>query len=165
VRPPLLASTYPTPFGDLCVLVDPASGAVVRSTLRPIGEALLALDPATASAGWVERPDARVGAALEAWAAGDGSLLTVVPVRQRGTELQQEIWEAVRAIPTGATATYGEIAQDVGRPRSARAVGAACSRNLTTPFTPCHRVVAAGGLGGFGGSDDLKRRMIELEVR
>ena len=165
MQSPLLAGAYPTPFGDLFVLVEPASGAIVRSSLRPISEALLTLDPALASAGWVERPDARVRAALEAWAVGDGSLLTEVPVLQSGTELQQEIWEAVRAIPSGETATYGEIALDVGRPRGARAVGAACSRNLTTPFTPCHRVVAAHGLGGFGGSDDLKRRMIQLEAR
>ena len=110
-------------------------------------------------------PDARVAAALEAWAAGDGSLLTELPVQQNGTQLQQEIWAAVRAIPSGETATYREIALDVGRPRGARAVGAACSRNLTTPFTPCHRVVAASGLGGFGGGDDIKRRMIELETR
>ncbi|MCR6711984.1 MAG: MGMT family protein [Demequina sp.] len=52
-----------------------------------------------------------------------------------------------------------------GRPRAARAVGTACARNLTTPFTPCHRVVSANGIGGFGGATELKRRMIELEQR
>ena len=165
MRSPLLASTYATPFGDLSVILDRESGAIVRSSLRPISEAVRSLEPALASAGWVDVPDARVAAALEAWATGDGSLLTQLPVQQNGTQLQQEIWAAVRAIPSGETATYGEIALDVGRPRGARAVGAACSRNLTTPFTPCHRVVAASGLGGFGGGDDIKRRMIELETR
>ena len=92
-------------------------------------------------------------------------MLTTIPVQQDGSELQQEIWEAVRAIPSGETATYGEVALDVGRPRAARAVGTACARNLTTPFTPCHRVVSAGGIGGFGGATDLKRRMIALEAQ
>jgi methylated-DNA-[protein]-cysteine S-methyltransferase len=110
-------------------------------------------------------PDARVAAALESWASGDGSALTEIPVYQAGSALQQEIWAAVRAIPSGETATYGEIALEVGRPRAARAVGTACARSLTTPFTPCHRVVSATGIGGFGGATDLKRRMIELEQR
>ena len=94
---------------------------------------------------------------------GDGSALAGVPVFQPGSDLQQEIWAAVRAIPSGETATYGEIALEVGRPRAARAVGTACARNLTTPFTPCHRVVSASGIGGFGGAPSLKRLMLELE--
>lgn len=157
---PLLAGTYPTPVGDLSVLVDPASGAVVCSHFGTIADAARQL-----GATWVETPDSRVAAALESWAAGDGSGLTGVPVYQDGSALQQQIWEAVRAIPSGETATYGEIALDVGRPRAARAVGTACANNLTTPFTPCHRVVSASGIGGFGGAPSLKRRMIELEAR
>jgi methylated-DNA-[protein]-cysteine S-methyltransferase len=157
---PLLAGTYPTPVGDLSVLVDPASGAVVCSHFGPVGDAARELGRA-----WVIQPDARVAAALEAWAAGDGSALTDIPVFQEGSALQKEIWEAVRAIPSGETATYGDVAADIGRPRAARAVGTACARNLTTPFTPCHRVVSASGIGGFGGATDLKRRMIALEAK
>lgn len=155
---PLLAGTYPTPVGDLAVLVDPASGAVVATHFGAVAHAAREVGRP-----WVERPDARVAAALESWAAGDGSLLTTLPVWQEGSALQLEIWEAVRAIPSGETATYGEVALEVGRPRAARAVGTACARNLTTPFTPCHRVVSASGIGGFGGATDLKRRMIALE--
>jgi len=157
---PLLAGTYTTPVGELAVLVDPASGAVVCSHFGTVAEAAREVGGA-----WVLLPDARVAAALESWAAGDGSLLTQVPVWQEGSELQRQIWDAVRAIPSGETATYGEVALDVGRPRAARAVGTACARNLTTPFTPCHRVVSSSGLGGFGSSTDLKRRMIALEAK
>src|SRR5262245_18826509 len=95
---PLLAGTYPTPVGDLSVLVDPASGAVVCSHFGTIADAARQL-----GATWIEMPDSRVAAALESWAAGDGSGLTGVPVYQDGSALQQEIWEAVRAIPSGET--------------------------------------------------------------
>jgi len=157
---PLLAAVYPTRVGDLAVLVDPASGAVVCSHFGTIAQAARDL-----GASWEVQPDSRIAAALAAWWDGDGSLLTEIPVYQAGTALQQDIWAAVRAIPSGETATYGEIALEVGRPRAARAVGTACARNLTTPFTPCHRVVSAGGIGGFGGATDIKRRLIALEAQ
>ena len=156
---PVLAGAYPTPVGDLAVLTEEDTGAVVLSHFGTIAQAARFL-----GSSWRERPDAVVGAALEAWSEGDGSLLTEVPVLQSGSELQLAIWDAVRAIPSGATATYGEIALEVGRPRAARAVGTACARNLTTPFTPCHRVVSASGIGGFGGAVELKRRMLALET-
>ena len=160
---PLGAAHYSTPFGPLAVLVTP-QGSVVRSSFRSLPDAVRAL-PATAShAGWVERHNPVVAEALEAWADGDGSLLTTVPVEQQGAPFSVEVWHAVRQIPSGTTLTYGEVAADLGRPRAARAVGTACARNLTTPFTPCHRVVAAGGIGGFGSSQDLKARMIQLEA-
>lgn len=159
---PLGAAHYSTPFGPLAVFVT-QGGSVVRSSFRSLPDAVQALPPAVSRVGWVERHDAAVAVALEAWADGDGSLLTTVPVEQHGAPFSVEVWDAVRQIPSGATLTYGEVAADLGRPRAARAVGTACARNLTTPFTPCHRVVAAGGIGGFGSSQDLKAGMIRLE--
>jgi len=161
---PLHAGTYTTPVGDLSVLVDPASGAVVCSHFGSIAEAARWLGLA-----YVDMPDARVRAALDSWAAGDGLGLAAIPVWQDGTDLQQLIWSAVREVPTGETATYGEIALEIGRPRAARAVGTACARNMTTPFVPCHRIVSASGIGGFGGapaseSTALKRRLIAMEA-
>ena len=164
MQSPLNAGTYSTPVGDLSVLIDPASGAVVCSHFGTVAQAARALGMP-----YVDRPDARVAAALESWAAGDGLGLAEIPVFQAGTELQQLIWAAVRQVPHGDTATYGEIALEVGRPRAARAVGTACARSITTPFTPCHRVVSATGIGGFGGAPsshgtDLKRRLIAMEA-
>ena len=160
---PLHAGMYATPVGDLAVLVDPTSGAVVCSHFGTLGEAARELGQA-----WVELPDARVAAALTAWAAGDGLGLAAIPVNQPGTALQQSIWAAIREVPLGETATYGDIALEVGRPRAARAVGTACARNVTMPFTPCHRIVSAAGIGGFGGSPMsagtlLKHRMLAME--
>ncbi|HET7676821.1 MAG TPA: methylated-DNA--[protein]-cysteine S-methyltransferase [Candidatus Limnocylindrales bacterium] len=78
----------------------------------------------------------------------------------------RRVLEAVRAIPWGSTATYGEIARRVGSPRASRAVGGAVGRNRFWLLVPCHRVVAADGLGGYGGglwSLELKRQLLERE--
>jgi len=77
------------------------------------------------------------------------------------------VYGAIRAIPYGETATYGEVAAMVGSPRAARAVGGALSRCPLFPAVPCHRVVlAADGISGWGGGDiRVKRRLLALERR
>jgi methylated-DNA-[protein]-cysteine S-methyltransferase len=70
---------------------------------------------------------------------------------------------AVRDIPYGATARYGDVARRAGSPRAARAVGSAMTRNPVPLVIPCHRVVAAGGPGGFTPSPELKRRLLAIE--
>lgn len=66
----------------------------------------------------------------------------------------RNVLEAVAAIPWGRTASYGEIARQVGAPRAARAVGGAVGRNPISLLVPCHRVIAADGtIGGYGGDD------------
>ena len=68
------------------------------------------------------------------------------------SDLQRHVLLTVRAeVPYGETATYGEVAELAGRPGAARAVGTAMSRNPVPFFVPCHRVVAANGIGGYGG--------------
>jgi O-6-methylguanine DNA methyltransferase len=82
----------------------------------------------------------------------------------RGTDFQRRVWQALRAIPPGATVTYGELAAKVGRPGSARAVGAVCGANPIPLVVPCHRVVGAqGGLGGFSAGLDWKRKLLQRE--
>ncbi|HEY0117304.1 MAG TPA: methylated-DNA--[protein]-cysteine S-methyltransferase [Cellulomonas sp.] len=87
-----------------------------------------------------------------------------VPVRAAGTEFQRAIWDAIAEIPYGETATYTELAQQVGRPTAVRAVGAAVGRNPLSVVVPCHRVVgAAGSLTGYAGGLDRKRLLLGLE--
>jgi len=75
-----------------------------------------------------------------------------------------ECARALRAVPRGEVVTYGELAALAGRPGAARAAGTFCARNKLGVFVPCHRVVAAGGIGSFGDLGvDYKRRMLELE--
>ncbi len=71
---------------------------------------------------------------------------------------------ALRAVRRGQVVTYGELAALAGRPGAARAAGTFCARNRFGPFVPCHRVVAAGGIGSYGSLGiDYKRRLLALE--
>ncbi len=87
-------------------------------------------------------------------------------IELEGTEFQQRVWQALRAIPAGQVTTYGALAEKLGS--SARAVGNACRRNPVPIMVPCHRVVARSGLGGFAGDRDgrlvdIKRHLLALE--
>lgn len=81
-----------------------------------------------------------------------------------GTEFQQQVWNALKNIPSGQTLSYGEVAKAVGRPKAVRAVGGACGANPIPVLIPCHRVLAAGGkIGGFSGGLDWKRKLLVRE--
>ena len=75
------------------------------------------------------------------------------------------VWRELLKVPPGKTITYGELARRLTPPTSPRAVGLAMARNRFAPFIPCHRVVAANGLGGYGGGSELKERLLGLERR
>lgn len=86
------------------------------------------------------------------------------PLDLRGTPFQIEVWNELLKIPYGETRSYGEIAAAVGRPRAARAVGAAIGANPLPITVPCHRVIGKNGsLVGFGGGLRLKERLLLLE--
>jgi O-6-methylguanine DNA methyltransferase len=83
--------------------------------------------------------------------------------KQSPASFAQRVLTVVRRIPPGRVATYGDVAAMAGRPRAARAVGN-IMRGCTRRDVPCHRVIAAGGrLGGYGGSEALKRSLIVAE--
>lgn len=83
-----------------------------------------------------------------------------------GTRFQKAVWKALRRIPQGEVRTYGEIARQIGSPRAARAVGAACARNRIALLIPCHRVIAGDEtLGGYAWGLALKKRLLNLEQR
>ncbi len=80
------------------------------------------------------------------------------------TGFRRAVLEAARAIPYGEVRSYGWLAQRVGRPRAARAVGQALARNPVPIVLPCHRVVGGdGGLTGFSGGLEMKRRLLQIE--
>jgi len=83
-------------------------------------------------------------------------------MRGRG-DFHSRVWKAIHAIPNGQTASYAEVAGDAGSPLAFRACGQACGANPILFFIPCHRVVAASGLGGFGCDIELKKHLLALE--
>lgn len=87
-----------------------------------------------------------------------------LPLDLRGTDFQLKVYAALCEIPYGQTRSYAEIAARIGRPRAVRAVGTANGANPIPLVVPCHRVInAGGGLGGYGGGLDLKRRLLAME--
>lgn len=87
-----------------------------------------------------------------------------LPLDPIGTAFQKSVWAALQTIPYGQTRSYGEMARALGRPKAARAVGAANGRNPLSIVVPCHRLVGAdGGLTGFAGGLEAKRHLLALE--
>ena len=85
-------------------------------------------------------------------------------LRPAGSDFQESVWHALRAIPYGETRSYADIAESVGRPAAVRAVGTANGANALAVIIPCHRVVRTdGSLSGYGGGVWRKRRLLELE--
>ena len=88
-----------------------------------------------------------------------------LPLEIRGTTFQQRVWRALREVPAGATATYGEIAERIGAPGAARAVARACASNPLAVAIPCHRVVrTGGGLSGYRWGVERKRALLDREA-
>ena len=100
---------------------------------------------------------------LNAYFAGRLRQFTV-PLDLRGTAFQLRVWEVLYGIPYGETRSYGEVAQAVGKPKAARAVGQANGRNPVSIIVPCHRVIGShGGLTGYGGGLQRKKALLDLE--
>jgi len=109
------------------------------------------------------KPFAAAIAQLREYFAGHRRVFDL-PLAPRGTAFQRQVWNALTRIPYGETASYGEIAQRIGRASASRAVGLANGANPLPIIVPCHRVIGAdGSLTGFGGGLDIKRRLLALE--
>lgn len=151
------------------------------TTSSPLGSLLLAWqtealtcisfqdgdDPVTEQASWKRLDEDPFGAAAQLAAYFAGHRRTFdLPLRPRGTQFQQRVWEALATIPYGQVISYGALAVQVGQPQASRAVGAANGRNPLPIVVPCHRVVGADGrLTGFRGGLRLKKFLLDLEKR
>ncbi len=152
----------------------------------PLGTMYLAIrDGALHEAGFVETwarpvlsPDADAAAeelsseaefvrdAVAGYFDGDVEAIEQIDIDPDGTEFQRSVWQAIREVPAGQTASYQQIAQAVGKPSAYRAVGTATGRNPLGIAVPCHRIVRSdGGLGGYGGGLDRKQWFLEHERR
>lgn len=89
-----------------------------------------------------------------------------LPLDVQGTAFQQRVWHALSQIPPGSTASYAEIARQIGAPKSFRAVAQACGANTLAVAIPCHRVVRSdGGLSGYRWGAERKRQLLDREAQ
>ena len=102
---------------------------------------------------------------LDAWLAGRVNTFSL-PVAAVGSRFARQVWQALLDIPYGSTASYGEVALQIGAPGAARAVGSACRRNPLPIIIPCHRVINSDGrMGGYLGGSQIKRYLLNMERR
>ena len=166
-RPPevLHSVLIPTPLGNF--LAHFSTGGLARlefPTKRARGEIESIEDLRGRFLEWAEQTQAALLLALTT-APSRTPKLTLPPLDLTcGTKFRRRVWTELRRIPRGETRSYGEIADDLGRLKAARAVGGACGANPIPVLIPCHRVLAAsGGLGGFSGGLEWKRRLLAIE--
>ena len=104
--------------------------------------------------------------ALARYFDGDIAAIDAIACAGRGTPFQERAWAALRRIPAGTTATYGEQASAISAPNAARAVGLANNRNPIAVVVPCHRVIGAdGSLTGYAGGLHRKQWLLAHEAR
>lgn len=141
--------------GRLCLLHFGADRPAVEATLGRwyAGESL-------------SQPSGPMPAAerLEAYFGGETTALDGLDVELNGTPFQRRVWEALRAVRAGQTASYGDVARSIGAPAAVRAVGAANGANPVAIVVPCHRIIgASGSLTGYGGGLERKRWLLQHE--
>ena len=140
--------SMPSPIGQLTI--DEAEDAIVaiRWADAPAGNGSPLLDEAARQ--------------LRAYFAGALDRFDL-PLHPAGSPFEERVWAAMRTIPFGQTRSYGELATIVGS--APRAVGRACGRNPIPIVSPCHRVLAQGGLGGYSGAGGVttKQALLALE--
>ncbi|MFF9281631.1 methylated-DNA--[protein]-cysteine S-methyltransferase [Streptomyces griseosporeus] len=156
---PIRYTETPSPLGTLLLTAD-ADGALTSLSV-PGQKGGRGVED-----GWVRDPAPfrEAEEQLAAYFAGDLKEFRLA-LRPHGTAFRQRVWDALDAVPYGATTTYGEIAARIGAPRAAvRAVGGAIGANPLLVLRPCHRVIGANGsLTGYAGGLDRKQRLLALE--
>jgi len=152
-------TTMPSPLGELLLTGDGRRLTGLYMSPQPRGRAR--------AAGWVRRNDLFAGTRrqLEEYFSGTRRTFSI-RLAPAGTDFQQRVWRALRAIPYAATVSYGDIGRAIGNPRGMRAVGLANGRNPIPIIIPCHRVIGSNGaLTGYGGGLGRKRWLLGHERR
>jgi methylated-DNA-[protein]-cysteine S-methyltransferase len=152
-------TVVPSPIGPLTVVRD-EDGALVRLAMSPPGALEAGALGKRGDAGFED-----VARQLAEYFAGERTVFDL-PLRPVGSRFEMAVWDQLTRIPYGETRSYGHVAQAVGEPGGAQAVGAANGRNPIAVVVPCHRVIGADGrLVGFGGGLPRKRFLLDLEQR
>jgi len=161
----LTRHVFETHLGWIACLATPAG--LLKATLpcRSREAALEELGNEAPDATWSPGAFRTVEAELKKYFAGKKPDFSGVTLDiSSATPFRRKVWSAIQSIPYGETRSYAWIAQQAGKPGAARAAGQAVGDNPFAVVVPCHRVIGAdGGLGGFGGGPDWKRKLLGLE--
>lgn len=153
-------TTIPSPIGPITLTaVDGVVSGVFMGDHRhgPLASTLGRQDPG---------PFAEVTRQLGAYFAGELTAFDVPTEPETGTAFQRRVWAALTGIGYGETASYGQLAAQLGQPTASRAVGMANGRNPLSILVPCHRVIGSDGkLVGYGGGVERKRHLLDMERR
>lgn len=133
--------------------------------LREENGKIIAIEVSYTQSETEDRSEALMGACAEISEYFEGKRQSFsFPINTQGTEFQEKVWEKLREVPFGQRTTYGELAQKIGHPSSARAVGNAVGKNPLLIVIPCHRVCRGNGkLGGFSAGIERKKALLKLE--
>lgn len=157
VHTPIDSLTLAARNGRLCLLHFGAKELPIRAVLQRWypGETI------------EHRPDpAGAATALAKYFSGDLDAVERIEVEMNGTPFQQRVWAALRTVRAGTTASYSEIASQIGSPLAVRAVGAANGANPIAVVVPCHRIIGSNGtLTGYGGGLKRKEWLLRHEGR
>ena len=173
----MTAESHAAPNGEIQFTVAESSFGLVLVACSSAGlcAVLLGDDPATLQSDLQARfPRAAIvdgsatlgdlAAAVVAYVESPARGLDV-PLDVRGTEFQRSVWQALRDIPAGTTASYSEVATRIGSPRAVRAVAHACAANTLAVVIPCHRVVTTEGkVSGYRWGIERKRALLRREA-
>jgi methylated-DNA-[protein]-cysteine S-methyltransferase len=157
---------------DYCVLDSPLGPLTIMAAGERVMEVRFGDQRAEFDDVWLQRrrlthehdDPGGAASALRAYFAGDLQAVDRLTVDPMGTPFQIRVWNALRSVGVGRTASYTEIANAIGAPTATRAVGAANGANPIAIVVPCHRIIgAAGSLVGYGGGLERKRWLLEHE--
>lgn len=163
----LLIDRIQTPIGEMILVADHEGNLraidwtdhedrMLRLLRRHYGPNGFALEPAANPNGLSD--------AFRRYFAGNLTALDSISAKTAGTPFQREVWCALRNIPCGTTLTYAQLAKQIGRPKSTRAVGLANGANPVAILVPCHRVIgSSGALTGYGGGIERKQWLLNHE--
>ena len=142
----VLATTMPTPVGELALLVR--DDVLVAAGFTDVHDQFARLH--TDASLRIVNDLGRFSDALSSYFDGDFRAMDTLPVSQPGGAFRQVAWKVMREVPAGEVISYAELAARAGNPGAVRAAGTACATNMVAPIVPCHRIVRTGGaLGGY----------------
>jgi O-6-methylguanine DNA methyltransferase len=152
---------FTSPLGKITLLSS--SKGLCRLLFEPSQPSITNLENASIPYKITHEKDSPTASQLMEYFEGRRKAFTI-PLDINGTPFHREVWRALLTIPYGKTKSYGQIAQQIGKPRAPRAVGQACGANPIPIIIPCHRVLTSTGkIGGYTGGIDIKNALLKLE--